>query len=1748
MSGANKANDNQLTVRGGSGKQSKKQVADNEEQEEEEEAANQLLSSSSSTSSTSSSSGLSSMNSSSLNGKGKYQTTSDSCNHQRKCHHEVDTKHRICHEENEVKTCLRQLIYSVADQAESELNEYTSLHEAVPAKTRSTTTTSGSSDEDVELSAANKRVRQLLQAETPTLAEAHLVCRIGFNSPRENILQMVRNYLATISISERDEMIVISKPKEGLIEWRNKTAKGQQQVVESVLLAQTSDCLIEGNLVVWILSRRRETNKIENNEGALIDVDGELETTLDDIALALDEPVDNHHHPDQESQVGASDDAISSPVEVLACLCSSEEEAGRLKQVSNSNFGTRKHEFDGDELEVLLNKVAIKKKVADCSQKDYSADKIGDFSDAADDDARHVHVQRQQQQQSNQHPHDWGRLNGSSSLGISDDPVSGNMNRQQLATSGGRLGSKRNQQMMVNLMVESKATISATRIDQTKSLRLKGVKVVDQRICSSIAKSSHEAAISNKVAKQVDAAKTPASSTLTSVAATVAGSSLMTPTNNDRKVKTKSLSQEIGEPLANGKQVKSSQAHQPLGGRSKVSVQRANDDDAPSTTSKLKKSASGLDLSTPPAPGNVGLASYYRNMANKVISNGQSRIKSFRDEMIKLNNRLPSSASSSSITSISPSSSASASSSSSPITKRTTANSTSAGQQRQSDRSPGRQVTGKQHQQPNNRCLSSASSERNLSFLNEFVVAGSDDNHKSSNGREKAKLNGVLIPVGEQQGHQHGFSDNNLATNDQAPIVKPRTSILKNKQQQNNSCDINNNNKSEYSNRKQQTSNNQRQVVGGATRAQEHYRSKCDNVAASSQSITKPKSILKTSKSVSNIASSSLNDGRQQILSYKSSYVMNGDEDFEDDEHEIFSASTDLLNSSVSLGERRREKEVSQLSLNQSEAKHSMNNNDYQAQQQQSSVYRLQRRSLAGDNKVLDGQCDTRLRGNLDKRRSTYSMANERFEADNEIRREGVAAGKIRLAAKDEPASFERMKQRASCYDISRLMSRNGLQNQLSKLRSGSTNSITGKPRQCRPALLLNDSKEEEDDSSFVNVGDDDNDDEMVKQQVMNSNKRTMSGVKTTSSGADGTVRAKVSAAQLNSNNMSHQQPGAPDEVNWSSSRDYSAPSQGGRRQQQQQQQQQSVRLSIVKGTKSAEDATSSTAGRSTKKSEFDPRSLRRVPGSATHHDTYKHTIVGGENKPNSGRQATNTRQINDGREDLPGEALSNESSAVAEQAKVDQSAAEEDQEVDSSAEEDESPNQVSSSSLSKRGPFNLLRQSFNQKTLSSMLRFSGRASLRMKSSSSGPTVAPEGGNDSGFSAAANKKSAIAIAEANLLAAKQLKQQAQKLKEQQKREQQQALMDPTTMMLRAVQYNQQLQRQQQQQMLYQQAAQQYAVAARGHMFDATSVQMQHQLLIQRQQQQHQQQQQQLAYMANLSSAHYMAQQMAVLSPAMVPMPAALPAQQLMYVQPAAVQQPQQSSGIFRKSILKRSGKTEPVNQATKQQLIYQSQVTANQQLVPMAVNHHSSFNIVYSGHSSTSSQIPQIQQATYEEPQLNRSATLSKQSSLGASMRKTVRSILINRSSLLSSSTNNPETNTHLEDGKQKLKSALKSSSASNREIHLNSEGSDGDSSSSDSTTINSHKPQVVTLPKSALKKTSLDHPEISSASSDSSCSSGSTLEYHEQINERKSPLTRGSDYHRQSLGRANQCHAGKQPGSTSRKNVTFSTKLTSIL
>lgn len=1681
---ANKLNDSQQAMRT---QQVKKQHVENEKHDEEEEEI-QLLSSSSSTSS---SSGLSSMNSSSQASKGKYETAA-SC--QRKlaefrCNDD-DNQDQTYDEENDVGNCLKQLICSVADQADNEITEYTcfQLHEAVPAKTRSTTTTSGSSDEDAEVSISN-RVRQLQNDSAYCSAKAYLVTRVAFNAPRRNIIRIVQDHISRINIRERPEFTVVLKPREALIEWRDQTAGGLsrgQQLVESVSFGQLSDCLIEESLVVWLLSGRIKGNSIDQSS--------ELETTLDDIALALDEPVLDR----RGNQIRANDEEIASPVELLVWLCSSDEEASRFKQAyeflmgNNDYNNTSRH----DELEVLLSRVAGNKRVPDCSQRERSGDKIGPMEDAGatdDDDDHHG-------QQANQH-HDLRRLTGSRSLAAAaDDSVSGN----QLATSG-RTGSKRNQQqqqqqMMFNSMGESKATVPATRIDQGKSQRLKGAKVDDQRACSTIitAKGSHEASAS-RAGKQADASETPVSSSTSSV-------SLMMPTKNDRKAKTKSLLGESSESMAGG----GKQQQVKLQVRSKHGDE-AGPDKQVKQTHQLKKSASGLDLSA--SSPSTGLASYYRNMASKVISNGQSKIKSFRDEMIKLNNRIPSS----STLSISTSSSISSSSSSSPTAKRTIA-----GQQSLApDRSPIRQL-GLQKQSSGRR-LSSAGSERNLSFLNE-----SFDN-KSSNGRERAQAN-VVTPAGEQAGHQHGTAVGlSEATclvgkmTDQVPTIKPRTSILKNKQQQNNGCDINNNiNKADFSSRKQQTSNNNQQVVAGR-KEREYYHSKCENAASSS--LAKPKSILKPSKSVSNIAY----EGRQAIPSYKSSYAMRDDGAWVEDDED----GAGHLGSSVSLSERRRGEEVSQLSSDQSEVKYLIGSNNERTQ----SGHRSQRRCSTSENRQPDAaQCDTKIsnavRGrlaidsSLDKRRSTYSMANERLADNRIIGGEDTGNGRP-LNGKNEP-TFERIKQRASCYDISRLMSRNGLQNQLSKLRSGSTNSISGKPRQCRPALLLGEPKDQDEEEDELMAS------REIAEEAMSSSQRAMKGVKTTSSGADGTVRAKVSAAQLSSNRSSSSGTGnEPATSNWSSSI-YSpgevASAQGGRRQQQ-----QSARLSlgIVKGTKSSDDASSTV--RSTKKSEFDPRSLRKIPGSAAHH---RQGIIEASSK--SARQLQSDIQTIDGEvDDSASGELNGETANVSKREREQQVKDQAGSVAEDSSTEDEGPNQVSSSSLSKSGPFNLLRQSFNQKTLSSMLRFSGRASLRMKAAS-GNTATTETGNDS--SSSASKKSAIAIAEANLLAAKQLKQQAQKLKEQQKREQQQALMDPAAMMLRAVQYNQQIQRQQQQQILFQQAAQQYAVAARGHMFDATSVQMQHQLLIQRQQQQ----QQQLAYMANLSSAHYLAQQMAVMSPAMVPMPAALPAQQLMYVQPPAPQQ-QQSSGIFQRSILKKSSKMEQSHQP--KQVLYQSQVTANQQLVPMAVNHHSSFNIVYSGHSSTSSQIPQMQQVTYEEP-ANQPAPLSKQSSLGASMRKTVRSILINRSSLLSSSTSNDAN--HLDDGKQKLKSALKSAS-NNREIVLNSEGSDGDSSSSDSTMINSHKPQVVVLPKSALKKTSLDQQEISSTSSDSSCSSGRTLEYHDQMTEMKSTLARSSDYHRQSAkfndaGRVNQCHTGKQSGQAGRKNVTFSAKLTSIL
>ena len=666
--------------------------------------------------------------------------------------------------------------------------------------------------------------------------------------------------------------------------------------------------------------------------------------------------------------------------------------------------------------------------------------------------------------------------------------------------------------------------------------------------------------------------------------------------------------------------------------------------------------------------------------------------------------------------------------------------------------------------------------------------------------------------------------------------------------------------------------------------------------------------------------------------------------------------------------------------------------------------------------------------------------------------------------------AFERLRQRASCYDITRLMSRNNLQSQLMRLRSGSVSNLaaaSGSPssdvRQRRPAKLLGKAADER------------------------GGKRT----------GDPTGVEKVPADRPL----------------------------------------------------------------------FDPRSLRRLPAGAVaalrRGDQAEPLLAGqSESRRKLAEGATSGEQAGGKtRKEADGESAASEST-------LRQSSDEEQEEVEvegedrAGSDDKEGPQKVATS-LSKSGPFSLLRQSFNQKTLSSMLKFSSRASLRIRPSAADKTeVTSSGGGNNGGGGGDGFGVKTGPAKA--------KQPKQKLKDQQ-RQQKQAV-DQTAMML----YNQQVQ------LIYQQQQQQYAMQG-GHLLaqgGAAGAQFEQQLLLQRrhhQQRQQQQQQQQLAYMAS----HYMAQQMAAMRP--MPPPMFLPPQAshpslgptVAMLSATAVQQHQQQpSRASKRSILKPPG-----------QVIYAPPVQpSQQQLIPMSVNHHSSLNIVYSAappsinsnrqpqfeflhpqqHSTATHQLASssFQQNPSGRAEADQLAAGSRQSSLGASMRKTVKSILINRSALLSASSNNLDRINSKTDPQQhhqpnnetepKLKSALKSSSA-RRDVMLNSEGSDGDGSSSDSTTINSSNDEhQLKAPKSALKKSSASSGHDSSSSSSSNFSSDSS----------SSLASNGSNFQRAVASRCSRKSlvpmrqddsdlraSTRQVGPTGgRKNVTFSSKLTSIL
>lgn len=1441
--------------------------------EEEEDDSNQALSStSSSSSSSSSSSGLSSMNSASNNsqeglslilGQNKPQLVSNRYNYCEK-------------DEIEVKHCLSQLIDSVVDQADNEIEYKTfQLHEAILAQT-----TSGSSDESGSPIQQSQQTIDISSIESLAeyVDEVYLVRRFKINEPLTDSLilhlsrQCISQALKQQNGSRENTWLVAMRPKKYSIEWH----QSRGNLTESVGTEKIVNCLVQKQLLVWLIDHKNTENE-------------ELETTLDDIALALDEPIGQIDSSDQvlaniskSFQAAAAQknesNRISSEIEAIVWLFKSEEKAICFRDMFKS-------------MEIAADKKQTTTLDSNNNNNNQDNDQQTFGSDSIDDQLAET----------------------------TNDLVSANQFKHQ------------QQVKFVNQLSNS---------SNNKKVQQQQTKVSKEKVNVSSANDHQQRQCNHRHQQQL--LETPVSSLHA---------------NNDKM--------------------------ESLGTMPKVS-------------STIKKSSSGIDLSQQRASG---LTSYYRNVANRVISNGQSKIRNFKDEMVKLNNRatttsLASSSSNSSLSSsngnnnnlLQPSYATASSSTSSSSSKRI-----SLAVSRSNNRFSSSNVL---NQQVGGNKLSSSSSVRNLT----------QDNVSDS----KAIIH---LDSPDTIDHQHRLiskstSNLPLATQQTIPTVKPRTSILKNRQQ-NNGCDNNNNTQL-----KRQTISNKVFTEGSTIN-------------------NKPKSILKPSKSVSNIVV----EKQQQS------------------ENPIENVQKQL----ISLNKREQNR----------------NSNDK----------RRSTHSMIGESTTSNV-----------KSLNTYYFDHEGGENDDDYQND--------IDRREQ--AFERLRQRASCYDISRLMSKNGFQNQLNKLRSGSTNSVTSKSRQRRPALLLDETDKQSESNQIVEKDHHDKENNRIKSRETDDceTSRFATSIKTTISGPDGMVHAQVNDYHLTQQHRS------------------SPSSQGGRRQQQQQQSRSSVVI------KTSQDSSS-------KKSEFDPRSLKRVTSIR----------INGKETSKDVKQTSTVQQ------DVKQDAVSSGSSSNEEE----------------SSTEDESSRPVTSSSLSKSGPFSLLRQSFNQKTLSSMLKFSGRASLRIKQPTNEPT--------SESSSTSDKSSAIAIAEANLLAAKQLKQQAQKLKEQQKREQQQQQqlqqqhLDPS-IMLAAVQYNQQIQRQQQHQIMYQQ----YAIASRGQMFDASSVHMQHQMLIQRQQQQ---QQQQLAYMANLNSAHYMAQQMAVISPQtpMIPMPT-MAAQQLMYVQPTPVQQIQAqqvqpaSSGLFKKSILKGNNR----NMQPPSSMMYNHHATTNhhhqqqQQLIPMAVNHHSSFNIVY-GASSSTSQIPQMQQQQHQgnqiyekEPATQQDSSLRKHSSLGASMRKTVKSILINRSSFKSSANNSSQDNndkSSIETKKPelKLKSALKTSNS--RDLVLNSEGSDGDGSSSDSTTVGGQVDTVKSTPKSALKKT-LNHREmLSSSSSDSSCSSANGNEHdNSQLYDNDA---KAMDYKQgvklykddaDQFQKNSSLRASKRKAVSSnvRKNVTFSAKLTSIL
>lgn len=734
------------------------------------------------------------------------------------------------------------------------------------------------------------------------------------------------------------------------------------------------------------------------------------------------------------------------------------------------------------------------------------------------------------------------------------------------------------------------------------------------------------------------------------------------------------------------------------------------------------------------------------------------------------------------------------------------------------------------------------------------------------------------------------------------------------------------------------------------------------------------------------------------------------------------------------------------------------------------------------------------------RRRSTYSDARidfgsvERslngngFSDDEDDEGESAIVPGVDLGAK---TAFERLgKQRVSCYDISHLMSKDGItQAQLERLRS---NSVAFKSRQRRPALLLAEaSKVNETNADCDSVRSAQTENHKKLNQATDRPCSIIGNIKTISSGDDGIVRANVNSSQLKR------------------SLTISGPRRADLLRHQQ---------NMANKEASRKGVDERSVERSVKRSEFDPKHLKRHSvrsEQAKSKTQVKIETLDGSQPISEDLQEKRKSKIilNNPRDgDSVSHRVSETNKSSRESTMENESNDSLSTEANEEDEESDTLKPVSSLIARKQGPFSLLRQSFKQTSLSSVLRFPNRASLRVKQGTSKQAQTQDSSvklKDQSVSIG-DRDSALAMAEASLLAAKQLKQQAQKLMEQQKRDREQqqiASLDQTNMILAAaaaVQYNQQIQRQQQ--IIYQQAAaQQFALgAARGQQLYDHNMHLQHQMLVAQRQQQ-----QSLAYMANMSSAQYMttAQQIAMIGPiGQIPMGHLHPAQQQMPVciPPSAIpvatgaNQASTLSGIFKQSLLRgSSSKPQQQVQASSHQMIYHRQ--SGSQYVPMSVNHHSSLNIVYSG----SGQGPDQGEIARPQP--------AKQSSIGATVKKTMKSILVNR---LQSSEKSV-----LRDGRSK----------NPRSVALNSEGSaDSSDSSSNDSTPRASPPRlkgILSRPtsnpsglKSALKK-NCSQPEILSSSSDSSCSSLDV-----------------------------DLRGKTTATSNGRKNVTFSSKLTSIL